>query len=129
MKEYNTRQHERILSFFRDNPEKGFSAREASRMLPGIAQATVYRLIPRLMREGYLMKVPGPGHEASFQYRDPGSCSRHLHIRCSRCGRVWHIDDSISASISDEIDGACGFQLLSTSVLEGICPMCRRERE
>ena len=93
-----------------------------------IALATVYRVIHRLSGDGYLMKVPS-GQEALFQYRNPESCSGHLHIKCSRCGCVWHIDDSISSVISREIVDACGFELLNSSMLEGICPACREGKK
>ena len=128
MKEYNTKQRAMILSVFRSNPAKSFTAREVSGLLPGIALATVYRVIHRLSGDGYLMKVPS-GQEALFQYRNPESCSGHLHIKCSRCGCVWHIDDSISSVISREIVDACGFELLNSSMLEGICPACREGKK
>ena len=123
MKEYNTKQRARILSVFESNPSKSFTAHEIAGLLPDIGLATVYRAIPRLMRDGYLLKVPS-GQEAVFQYRDPGLCSGHFHIKCVRCGRMMHIDDRISAAISEQIGKASGFRLLNSSILEGLCPDC-----
>ena len=129
MKEYNTKQRERLLSLFRDNPDRSFSHSDVALMLPEVGQATIYRLIPRLLREGYLMKVHGTGHETLFQYRDPGKCRSHLHIRCMRCGCVSHLDESVSEAISSAISEGNGFELLNSSILEGICPECRKARQ
>lgn len=128
MKEYNTRQRSTILSFFRSHSDRSFSIQEAVGYLSDAAgKSTVYRIIPRLVDEGYLMRIPSDDNESSFQYRDPGKCPGHMHMRCVSCGRIFHLDDSLSSRLAELIRDGNGFSLMNTSILEGLCPDCREK--
>jgi len=58
-RKYNTRQRESLISFFKNHPDEVFSAREliADNAL-NVGEATVYRLLAGLSREGILKKLP-----------------------------------------------------------------------
>ena len=99
-KNYNTKQRDYLVAFFKGNANQCFTAEEvyanakAAECGKAIGQTTVYRNLERLAQEGILLKHNMPaGISAYFQYLEP--CKKedgHFHLLCSDCGSVIHLD-------------------------------------
>lgn len=90
--------------------------------LPRISLGTVYRNLEVLHQEGMVNKLELAGAETRFDAMvDP-----HLHIRCSECGRIDDLPQSLlPVRQPEDLQG----YLVQGCRLEyfGVCPDCRPE--
>ena len=131
MSAYNTEQKKMLIAFLRQNKEKAFTIEEISIALKELygksapGKSTVYRLIPLLAEEGRLTRHPR-GRGALYQFLEKECCHGHLHMRCMRCGRLFHLDDSLSDELLIKVREVCGFSVNEKdSLLLGSCISCR----
>ena len=88
---------------------------------------TVYRYLDKLAGEQRVMKyVADKGEKAVFQYVDEGRhCREHLHLKCVRCGRIYHLDCHFMDEVRAHLMAEHGFTLqCEGSVLYGLCRGC-----
>ena len=88
---------------------------------------TVYRYLDKLAGEQRVMKyVADKGEKAVFQYVDEGRhCREHLHLKCVRCGRIYHLDCHFMDEVRAHLMAEHGFTLqCEGSVLYGLCRSC-----
>ena len=99
--------------------------------LPDIDLSTIYRNIERLVEDGDLLQFPGNGtNKASYQLPLEDSCHNHLHLKCSVCGKVIHLDCQQMRDFADHIRQYHGFSLsCDDTVLYGICKECREKQK
>ena len=129
---YNTKSRQLILTYLQDNRRHAVSAAEIliwleEQALP-TSPTTVYRYLEKLAAEGRVMKyVADKGEKAVFQYVDDGAhCREHLHLKCVRCGQIFHLDCGFMDEIRDHLMASHSFALeCSGSMLHGICAKCR----
>ena len=121
---YSTGQKARIMAFFAKEQERAFTSEEIIENVEGAVQSTVYRLLPKLVEEGVLMKVPSE-HGALYRFSDPEHCPHHMHVVCTVCGRTFHLDEGASERIRAIASESTGFTILPSTVMKGICPECR----
>lgn len=131
MKEgYKTKQREEILSFFRQHPGQHITAQELCAALDGVSKATVYRALDRLVQEGLLRRYTLEGGQAAcYQFSGSHShCQEHYHIRCTQCGRLFHVQSPAMNRVAGELKEQEGFILDSSmTVLYGICRECSQK--
>ena len=125
MPQYSTGQRERILAFFSSHRERAFTSEEIIEAVDGAVQSTVYRLIPGLVEEGYLTRIPS-GRGYAYRYSDPEHCPNHMHVECAVCGRTCHLDQELSDALGRLVEDGTGYKALSSTVIKGICPECRK---
>lgn len=121
---YDTHQKHRLESIFHDNSAKSFTVDEIKILAPDVPQSTIYRLLGKLVEEGLVRKCPSSSRSMEYQYADRIHCPRHMHIKCLRCGRIEHISDKDSEKIERLLKNDLDFDVLNTSMLEGICKEC-----
>ena len=130
---YQTEQKKALLSFLESHQEEAFSIEQLSRALaagPGRApgKSTLYRLISQLAEEGRVKRL-SDGHGRHAVYQLLPHCGGHLHLRCSSCGRLYHMEDGESAAIIAEILSRHHFAVDGAdAVLPGCCENCRESR-
>ncbi len=93
-----------------------------------VNKTTVYRNLDKLVAEGVVLRyAEEAGDRAGYQYVGGGdACHGHLHLKCNRCGRVYHLDCGFMEEIRHHIEGQHGFALkCESSVLYGECRDCR----
>jgi Fur family ferric uptake transcriptional regulator len=59
-----------------------------------------YKTKPRnAINEGTIVKYKESGINATcYQYSEEhGACHSHIHAECERCGKIFHLDNSIFA--------------------------------
>ncbi len=126
---YRTEQRERLVEHLRAHAEEQFTASDLTRALAGagIAQATVYRLLKRLSEEGVVRAFSiGDGHSTYYQYIDGEACGTHLHLKCTVCGRLYHLGACVSEFLEKQILATHRFALdEQRTMLFGTCHKCR----
>jgi Fur family peroxide stress response transcriptional regulator len=90
--------------------------------LPGLSRTTVYRVLERLVDQGFARKVHHTGGVARF---DPMT-TRHHHLVCDGCGRLVDLDDEAVAGVRLPDPGRTGFEIRDYSIsFTGLCKNCR----
>ena len=136
---YLTQQKRSLLRFLTQNSERAFTVEEItegmknkedngasddSSRAPG--KSTVYRLITRFVEEGTVKRFER-GHSRRFAYQIVSGerCHFHLHMKCSSCGKLFHLDEGVSDELLHKIKRLCNFSISETdTVLFGLCGKC-----
>ena len=94
---YHTKQRELILECLKAHRAQHVTADNILEYLKAqgasVGQATVYRNLDKLTREGVVVKYAGPeGQGACFQYAEcEGEGAAHYHLVCIDCGQMIHL--------------------------------------
>lgn len=134
MASYQTRPRGQLLSFLRENPEKGYTAEELAQELssryggdaPG--KSTVYRLVNKLVQEEEIKRFEEES-EKRARYRLTGAtCHNHLHLKCLDCGKLIHMNEQDSTPLLKSILQQNGFSVDEyQTVLLGHCNFCQKQ--
>lgn len=91
--------------------------------LPGVSRTTVYRVLDTLVRVGVVSKASSPGAASRV---DPRT-SRHHHLVCERCDRLFDVDeDAVEHRIRLPDVRRQGFAIQGYSIhFTGLCAACR----
>jgi Fur family ferric uptake transcriptional regulator len=129
---YKTRQKEQILQYLTDHTGGHVTAQEISRHLSEngtpVGTATIYRFLDQLVTEGELRKYTIDSRTgACYEYLPHSeSCSRHFHLKCMQCGKLYHVTCEHLSGLDRHILEHHGFRIdQSKTVLYGICQDCR----
>lgn len=134
MSGYRTEQKKMLLAYLQANGTQAYSVEALAQgmrsmygeLAPGVS--TVYRLIDRLSKEGTVKRFPKEiGRGFVYQIVAGRTCRSHLHLKCSRCGRLIHMDSALSEELTNRLLSVCGFALNEEeTILFGSCEDCRR---
>ena len=132
MAEYKTKQKEVLLQYLRETGDTPQSVESIVSALKArgcaLGQSTVYRLIKKMCEEGALKCF---SEDKKFLYQLVGSdaCNHHLHLKCTQCGRLLHMDHAQSERLIEDIYGANGFAVSETdTTLFGTCGACKERK-
>ena len=94
-------------------------------ILPGVSRTTVYRVLDTLVRVGVLAKASSPGAASRV---DPRT-SRHHHLVCSRCDRLFDVDEeAVEHRIRPPDVRRRGFAIHGYSIhFTGLCATCQKQ--
>lgn len=126
---YQTEQKATLISYLAQHSDRQFTigalAEEMSREA-SIGVSTVYRLMKSLTEEGRVRRFTvGGGKTFYYQYVD-GECHSHLHLKCTACGRLFHLDGAVSTFLQKQILASNRFSLDEEStLLFGVCYACQ----
>ena len=132
--EYETKQRRILLDYLNAHPDRGFSVEELydgllaahpADAIPG--KSTLYRLIARLVSEGLVKRFAvGNGRTFAYQIVACDACDKHLHLKCTECGFLYHMDHAVSEQIMREVLSRSEFSLdEKETVLFGVCKDCK----
>ena len=127
MRVYNTQQRKKLIDFLQKNCEKAFTIEEiiAAMGNEGISQSTAYRLMTKLVEDSLVHRsVKGNSRSFVYQYINNEKCEGHLHMKCTGCGKVYHLDSGITSIIQNDIKNNTHFEIDSHTVLLGKCDTC-----
>ena len=129
---YNTKARKCILDFLQTQNGTVSAADIAGELeKSGVAvnKATVYRCLNKMTAEKSLLKfTDGKTHKAVYRLADSDSCDDHLHIKCTVCGKLIHLDCGFMHDIKAHLSERHGFTLdCDGSILYGICSDCKRK--
>ena len=133
---YLTAQKKTLLGFLKKNSERAFTVEELTegikKAMPSDApgKSTVYRLITKFVEDGTVRRfVKGKSRKFVYQIVNGEKCDFHLHLRCTDCGRLVHLDDTKSAELIKRIKKLCSFSVdQSETVLMGLCSECEKNK-
>ncbi len=136
MAHYQTEQKRILLSFLRAHSEQAYTIEELCRemqeklpkeLVPG--KSTVYRLMPALVEDG-LVKRYAREHSRKFLYQMVCGerCRNHLHLKCSVCGRLYHMEDKESEELIQKVLKKHHFNIdEGKTILFGCCEGCGKK--
>ena len=126
---YRTKQRDEILRFFMDNEDKCFTARDVcTRVKAG--EATVFRTISSLVDDGKLKRYTGGRGEGAYYQLSTCSSGDHIHLKCSHCGCLIHMDCSFMADILAHFKEHHGFTVdCERTVIYGLCEKCAEAKK
>ncbi len=138
MAQYQTEQKKMLLAYMKAHSEDAFTIEELCERLkeektflqtPG--KSTIYRLMPKLVEEGLVKRfVKGNSRKFLYQMVCGEHCDRHLHMKCSVCGRLYHMEDTESEALFLQVHKKHHFQLdEGKTVLFGQCEGCCVEKK
>ncbi len=137
MAQYRTEQKTMLLDFLRSHGENAYTVDElveGMRLLYGEgtpATSTVYRLMTYLVEEGTVKRFV-KGHSRRFVYQIVGGrdCHAHLHLKCMECGKLLHLDETVSERLLCAVRSSNDFSVSEEeTVLFGACAVCRGNKE
>ena len=128
MKNYKTEQKRILLDFLKANSENSYTIDEIISELDAytIGKSTVYRLMTKLVEEKVVMRSTKENCR-QFVYRIIASdhCRYHLHLQCTECGKILHLDEKTSDALLDTVKNVQAFCVSEEdTVLKGRCSQC-----
>ena len=135
MGEYKTKKRELILEYLLQNKDTSVTVKDIEYFLakntdvkPNIT--TIYRYLEKLMADGCLMCSEEAGKKY-YQYIAPdNTCKRHLHMKCTGCGKVLHMNCDFMDEFEKHIKGDHGFTInYKNSMIFGVCESCKAENK
>ncbi len=133
MAEYKTEQKKILLDFLRTNSENSYTIEEIiaelskseSESVP--AKSTVYRLMTKLVEEKKVRRQAGDsGRRFVYRIIADDHCRYHLHLQCTKCGKVLHLDEKLSDTLLESVKVANNFAVSEEdTVLMGKCADCK----
>lgn len=135
-KEYCTKQNQFILTYMQRKKGRHVTAKEIasyfSRHGISVSQATIYRRLEKLVKEGTVAKyVIDENTSACFAYigNEYTEELNTFHCKCMKCGKLYHIHCHEFAEIEGHLKEAHGFAIDPTrTVLYGICDACASKK-
>jgi Fur family transcriptional regulator, peroxide stress response regulator len=104
-------------------PDQVYAA--VTETLPGVSRTTVYRVLDTLVRVGVVSRASSPGAASRV---DPRT-SRHHHLVCQRCERLFDVDEeAVEHRIRPPDVRRRGFAILGYTIyFIGLCAECQKE--
>lgn len=128
---YNTMQKNELIMFFKKNKEKGYTAGEIADYI-SVGKSTIYRLLPELVSNGIIKRFSSENsNSVLYQFIDDcGKCKAHLHMKCTDCGKILHMDKFISDHILRDILNTEAFAVNERdTILFGKCSDCSHTKD
>ena len=126
---YSTEQRNILLTYLQTNPDTVFSAKQIAESLAdkNISRSAVYRNLAQLESEQKIKRVVKNGsRETYYQFYDTTACRNHIHLSCTKCGKIFHMEGNDADRLSQMLDGNEGFELnKSETVIYGLCKECK----
>ncbi|MBE6687805.1 MAG: transcriptional repressor [Ruminococcaceae bacterium] len=128
MDKYMTEQRRELMSFFKNNPDKSFTAKEVKSALKNaeISISAIYRNLARLEQDGYITRsVKNTSREIYYQSLISEKCRHCIHLNCVKCGNTFHMNHDICTELMQNVSERDGFKISSEkTVLYGVCGKC-----
>lgn len=125
----NTRQKAAVLAAVKGathHPDAKWVYEEVSREIPNISLGTVYRVLASLSAEGLIQEY----RQADGPSLYDANTEEHLHIRCTRCGRIEDVPPvRLPDELVESVRQASAFAKVDEVRLEfgGVCSSCALE--
>lgn len=136
MAEYATEQKRILKKILEDNSNSAYTVEELICKLKAeyphspLGKSTVYRLMTRLTEEGTVKRfVRGNSRKFAYQIVIGEHCDCHLHLKCMSCGKLIHLDESISDELLGRVRDTNDFSVNEeATVLFGKCSSCKNSK-
>ncbi len=129
---YDTKQKRLISKLLTENKDKLLTCDEISFMLrtegTPVGKTTVYRFLEALSEKGEVRRSSDPESRCTvYQLIDKKhNCEQHLHMRCTECGKLFHLGCEFMNGVGDHIQKHHNFIIdNSKTVIYGQCDNCK----
>lgn len=139
MRPYRTKQRTLLLDYLKKNADTPLCAEAIAQGLSEcerssadrVSVSSVYRNLALLAAGGDVRKFTAEdGRTALYQFVDHVRCDTHLHLRCTECGKLLHMDEDLSARVVRAVKGSTGFLIDGAqTVFFGVCEDCGAQNE
>ncbi len=124
--EYKTKQRETIVNYIKNAND--FTIKDLCMNLVDIGETTIYREINKLLKDGYLIKIVGENNTSKYQYIDKCSCDNHMYLKCTKCGKMFHVDCSLLNGLKTHVKTEHNFVMsMDNLVVGGTCSDCTKK--
>lgn len=128
---YHTAQKTMLIEYLRSHADSAFTVEELAAALQGEhapGKSTVYRLLPQLVDSGEVKRFTKEGtRKAMYQAVGCRQAQTHLHLKCTDCGKLLHLDNDASVMVLRGVLRNSRFAVdEKQTVLFGRCAACRR---
>ena len=127
---YKTKQRQALLQYLEQHMHEELSAGEIAEALAqqDISRSAVYRNLSALEQEGKVRRSMRSGsREATYRFSDCAECRTCLHLRCTKCGRTFHMETQNADALIQSVQRTEGFAIdRAETVLYGVCSACRK---
>ena len=133
MSGYNTDGRQKLIEFLKIHSEEPMTISEIYELISRDqngsdipAQSSVYRLIRKLVEEGSVKQTyNNEKKQAAYFIQCEEKWRKHLHMKCSECGKIFHLSEETSRMIKENILKEESFELNSDTMLTGRCENCK----
>ncbi len=132
--EYRTGNKTIVSEFFQNNAEHHYTVETVFEDLKrsgfNIPKSTLYRIIGNLCRSGILKRYESDSEDCFvYQYANFGTtCDDHFHLKCTKCGKLIHLECDKMNEIKDHIMEEHGFMIGGSGIINGICGKCLSDK-
>ena len=131
--EYKTNSRTRIMEYLQLNKDRTVSAADIESHLTDennpVNKTTIYRYLDKLEADGNIIKYASEkGDKTTYQYVErEHKCDEHLHLKCTGCGAIIHLDCVFMDEIAEHVKKDHGFRIqCKNSVVYGLCDRCQK---
>lgn len=135
-KGYQTKTKQSIIEYFMEHSNQTATVEDVCQYLKSenlqVNQSTVYRCLDRLLEQNLIIKyISDDGKKAIFQFAGHSqSCQHHLHLKCTKCGKVIHLDCDFMDEIKTHVQQNHEFYIqCDSSIIFGLCKECQEKKE
>jgi Fur family ferric uptake transcriptional regulator len=133
--QYVTEQKKMLKKLLEENADRAYTVEELVEKLESkggggtIGKSTVYRLMTHLVEEGAVKRfVRGNSRKFAYQIVMGEHCDSHLHLKCTNCGKLMHLDEEVSDELLDRVKSISDFCVNEEkTVLFGRCGDCKKQ--
>ena len=130
---YHTQQRKELIDFLDMHKEKSFTIEEIIEHMKdqeAPAPSSIYRLMKQLVEEGIVKRFVREGsRQFLYQLVNGATCSKHFHLKCDTCGRLFHLSEKASRKLQDVVFDELGFEVAEDkNILFGKCKECSKEK-
>jgi Fur family transcriptional regulator, peroxide stress response regulator len=116
----------RVIMNATSHPGADWVYDQVRKELPNISMGTVYRNLKLLAQAGQIRELDIPGSASRFD----GSTSKHYHLICEKCGRIFDLDEAIELKVEARIFQKTGFKVKRQYLkFIGLCSDCQKQEE
>lgn len=128
---YKTTQRKQLYDFLKVHPHSSFTVKQIEQSLTEsgteISVSAIYRNLSALLEMGVIKKgLEKDGRQTSYRYIDSDMCRNEIHLTCSVCGKILHMNHALANDIQNRLAQQNGFQIdRDKTSIWGICKDCR----
>ncbi len=126
---YMTSQRKALFDVLELHRDEALSAEQIMEFIGECAsRSAVYRNLSALEKSGLVKKTAATdSNKILYRYVGSDVCKNSLHLECSKCGKVFHLDEPSTNSLIDNVMQGSDFMVDSKdTVLHGVCEKCRK---
>jgi len=132
MADYMTVRRKKLWDFLCNNPDRQFTAKQIMEAIPdaNISLSAIYRNLSYLEEKGLINRMAHEkSNEMCYQVVHVEGCENSIHMVCSQCGSISHMDALEADHMVGEIRIRDGFAVnRGKTMIYGTCRQCQEHK-